>query len=224
MHRLMFWRLGFELKNIERIYHSNKETINYFAFGANLDPAVLLRRKIKPLSEKPFKLENFELQFTHPGAFEGMGFASIESAAGKTVYGKLYELSTLDAKRMDYYELVPVLNRYRRVLTTQQGQDFYFYQSCDPRSGLKPTKNYWNMIINGFEKASDIPPEFIEGLASTATLDKMIPAKDLNFLVNNIERWPDNIKTIMRSYDSTAIKIFLKYVKDKSLTEKMIHV
>src|SRR5690606_36396078 len=104
MYRLALWRLGCEIVNLVRLVTHGKRTVQYFAFGANLDPQVLKARRISPLSEKPFVLKDHELSFCHPGPFEGMGFASIEPKGGNCVYGKLHELGIVDALRMDFYE------------------------------------------------------------------------------------------------------------------------
>ena len=64
--------------------------VRYFAFGAMLDSGVLKHRGVIPLEEKFCFLQDYELQFSHPGPWEGMGFASVERAEGKRVYGKLY--------------------------------------------------------------------------------------------------------------------------------------
>jgi len=224
MIKIILWRLAFELKNLERVLSPSKRTVQYFAFGGNLDPKVLLKRKIKPLAEKACVLEDYEMRFTHPGAFEGMGFASIESAPGKKVYGKLYTLSQTDAARMDYYELVPLLNRYRRLTVDQGGESFFFYQSAVPRSGLRPTKKYVQMILDGFKLADRIPADFIKNLESIETIDKLVPAENLEFRVKNIDKWPAPLVPILKKYDQTAIKLFMKYFKDCSLTERWIHV
>lgn len=216
--KIFLWRLAFELKNLQRAVAPSKDTVQYFAFGGNLDPKVLLRRKIKPVAEKPIVLKDYQMRFTHPGAFEGMGFASIEPAPGKVTYGKLYTLTQTDADRMDYYELVPFLNRYKRVSVNQDGEEFFFYQSAVPRQGLKPTKKYVQMILDGFHKVDHVPESFLAELKSIETIDKLIPAKKLEFRVKNLDRWPASLVPFLQKYDQTAIKLFIKYVKDRSLT------
>jgi len=183
MHRIAAWRLGFELQNLKKLVSKSDGTVKYFAFGANLDPSVLKEtRRITPTNEKSFILKDYALSFSHPAAFEGMGFASIEKERGAMVYGKLYSLSLLDAVRLDYYELVPFLHRYKRVTVKQDGEVFFFYQSCDPRSNLKPTKKYLDYIVSGFKKSTDIPVNYTTELENTKTFfGPPQPAKDLGF-------------------------------------------
>ena len=84
MLRIVAWRLLFELKNMQTIFSKNEKTIKYFAFGANLDPNVLINtRRIKPLDEKEFILKDYALRFSHPSAWDGEGFASIDKAPGE---------------------------------------------------------------------------------------------------------------------------------------------
>lgn len=56
MLRLLLWRLGFEFWNLVAaiisvdkwgLFSRLNPPINYFAFGANLDPAVLARRRMR---------------------------------------------------------------------------------------------------------------------------------------------------------------------------------
>ena len=225
MYQAVAWRLAFEFLNMKRaIFSPNEvgETVQYFAFGGNLDPAVLKRRKIYPLDEKPFVLKDFALRFSHPTAFEGMGFASIEKVSGENVYGKLYRLSLVDASRMDYYELVPFLGRYKRVEVDQDGEKFYFYQSQDPRPGLKPSKTYLESIIKGFEKADHIPKSYLSKLKTLEATVPKEPAKNLNFLVKTHSWLPENINEVLRSMDRKAAQLFVKHIRDKSWTERYI--
>ena len=223
MIKIVLWRILFDIINLRKILFENKKTIKYFAFGANLDPACLRRRKINVLNEMPFTLRDYEMKFSHPGAFEGMGFSSIEHSSGKKVYGKLYTLSSTDARRLDYYELVPCLGRYRRVFICQDGEHFFCYQSCMPKEGLRPSANYLASIINGFKKAPHIPAEYRAEIEATSVLEILTPAKNLEFRVKNIDKWPRAIRPILHFYDKVAIKLFIKYIKDSSLTERWIH-
>lgn len=224
MFRILAWRLGFELKNIQKLINGSKNTVNYFAFGANLDPEVLKRRKIIPLSEKPFILKDYALRFSHPGGFMRMGFASLDEAQGEVTYGKLYTLTEIDAIRMDYYELVPFLNRYQRCEIEQDGEKLFFYHSSDPRAELQPTQKYLNLILNGFKNVTHVPKEYLDKLASTETLKEMIPADDIQFLYKVSDNYPKHISNAIKKLDKESAKFFLKYVKEKSLTERFINV
>ncbi len=79
-------------------------TVRYFAFGANLHPATLERRRIEPLRHASARLDGHRLVFDLPGVpvFEP-AFANIHPADDH-VWGVLYELSTADMRRLRSYE------------------------------------------------------------------------------------------------------------------------
>ena len=113
MIRYLFWRLSFEACNVRRLFGHGTGRVQYLAFGANLSDTILRERKISPFEVKPFTLRNYGLRFDHPAPWVGCSYASAEPAPGENLYGYLYTLSERDAARMDYYEVVPIVRRYR---------------------------------------------------------------------------------------------------------------
>ena len=105
-----------------RLTGAGPERVAYLAFGANLSESILRQRRIRPLASEYFTLRDFGLRFDHPAPYAGCGYASAEPAPGEKLYGCLYVLSGRDAARMDFYEVTPVIGRYRRTWVEQDGR------------------------------------------------------------------------------------------------------
>ncbi|MBV7336298.1 hypothetical protein KFU94_50305 [Chloroflexi bacterium TSY] len=225
MLRIIIWRLSFDFWNLiaallsrdfflllfpflrsplDRLLHP----VNYFAFGANLDPTVLFeRRRMRPLAQEEFILKNHTIRFNQQGPFEGMGFASVHAQDGEMVYGHLITLTWLDALRMDFSELTSILDRHRRVYVTQDGKRFYFYQATDPRAGLLPSEEYLQKILQAAEQSTLIPQSVLEKLRSTPTLTQLEPARNINFFFRDYSATPRFLEGARRWYDRICIKL-----------------
>lgn len=222
MFRLLLWRLGAEFWNLIAIILSfdsfgffarlNPPT-NYFAFGANLDPAVLYRRRMRVLSQEEFLVRDYEMRFTQQGPFQGGGFASLEETPGKVAFGHLLQLTRVDAIRMDFSELVPIFRRHRRVTITQDGRTFFFYQATNPVEGLIPTDEYKERIMQAAEKSTLIPPDLLAQLQATPVLKTLEPATGLNLIIEDIEAWPPFCHGLLRLYEDWCLAIFRRTVR-----------
>ena len=222
MLKLLIWWLGFELKNLERIVNPKHGTEKYFAYGGNLDVNVLARRKIRPLAEEPFVLRDHALRFSHPGPFEGMGYASISASSGASVYGKLYTLTRTDAERMDFYELARVLMRYERIYLTQTGHQFFTYRSRCPQDDLKPSSGYLASVLDGLRTLPAIPATYIEGMEKTPVVCDLRVASALGFIVNLGRPGPAVLNGWLRVYDRLALWMFVRIFKERSFTRQWI--
>jgi hypothetical protein len=169
MIRYLIWRILFEACNIARLFGHGPNQVQYLAFGANLSDTVLKGRRIVPFEVKPFTLRDYGLRFDHPAPWVGCAFASAEQAPGESLYGFLYTLSGRDAARMDYYEGVPVVRRYRRTFIEQDGVALFFYQTNRSTQNLKPSVEYLGYIIDSLESHPDANSEYCTALAATAT-------------------------------------------------------
>lgn len=222
MLKLLLWKCGFEIANLRRILHPARSTTSssyYFAFGANLDPQVLKKRKIVPLEEREFVLNNFEIKFDHPGAWQGMGYASAQAAPNKKIYGKLYRLDAIDAQRLDYFESVYFIKRYKKVFVTQESWYFYFYQSAMPRLGLRPNALYRQKIIDGLQHLQSVPTEYLEQMRHTPITESTAIATDLNFYFKP-HRWlPEKLRQYL---DQKMLVFYAFYWREISLTERFI--
>lgn len=170
MLRYVIWRLLFEAANFRRLLLGHgRERVLYLAFGANLCDAILQQRRIHPFAARRYTLNDHALRFDHPSPWSGCGYASAEYAPGEKLYGYLYTLSARDAERMDFYEAVPVINRYRRCYVEQGGERIFFYQTRRSTPGLKPTAQYLGYIVDGLRAHPDVDADYFERLAATAT-------------------------------------------------------
>ena len=82
---MTFWdgvALVMQLSGGRLLRHWAQPVVN-FAFGANLDPAVLARRRVRPLAQTDFLLRDHALRFNQAGPYKGFGFASVAHAPGE---------------------------------------------------------------------------------------------------------------------------------------------
>jgi len=222
MLRLLFWRLGFEFWNLVAallsfdswgLFDRFNPPVTYFAFGANLDPAVLYRRRMNVRSQEEFLVRDYEMRFTQQGPFKGGGFASLEKAPGKVAYGRLLVLGRVDSIRMDYSELVPIFKRHRCVTQTQDGRTFFFYQAITSVEGLIPTEEYKGKIMQAAEKSALIPSELLAQLRSTPALTKLEPATGTDLIISNIEDWPNFLHGALRLYERCCFAVFRQTIR-----------
>ena len=169
MLRFLAWRVLFEVCNCRRLLGHGSGRVRYLAFGANLSPDIMRERRIEPLQTRYFTLRDHGLRFDHPAAWSGCGYASAEPAAGESVYGILYTLSERDAARMDFYEMVPVVGRYRRSWVEQDGERLYYYQTNRSTPELRPTDQYLGYIVDGLASHPQVEAAYRERLSQTPT-------------------------------------------------------
>jgi len=220
MFRYLWWRLRFEACNIKRLSGPGERRVEYLAFGANLSNAILRERRITPLAARPFTLRDYGLRFDHPAPWENCGYASAEPAPGETVHGFLYTLGERDAARMDFYEVVPVLGRYRRTVVEQDGITLYFYQTNRSTPNLKPTAEYLGYIVGGLENHPEV---------STAYLEKIraIEPGEPGALVSSYHRERSvfryaPLRVVDDAWQRLSLRLFLSLLYRFSLTDPLI--
>jgi len=220
MLRYIVWRLLFEICNIRRLFGHGHERVQYLAFGANLSESVMNQRRIRPFAMKPFTLRDHGLRFDHPGPWVGCAYASAEPAAGESVYGFLYTLSVRDAARMDFYEAVPVINRYRRTWVEQDGERLYFYQTNRSTPNLGPTEEYLGYIVKGLESHPDASNEYRATMAAT---EIGVPGR---WVSSYLWRQPENrsgwLRRLVDLYQRTVLILFLNVLYRYSPTAILI--
>ncbi len=220
MFRYLLWRLSFELCNIRRLLGHGPERVKYLAFGANLSEAVLRERRISPLAVEHFTLRDHGLRFDHPSAWAGCGYASVDPAPGESVYGYLYTLSGRDAARMDFYEGVPVISRYRKTWVQQDGERLFFYQTNLSTPGLKPTAEYLGYIVEGLRSHPQVEQNYLQTIAATGTV---VPGK---LLGSYLWRQPEQRNPLLRRtigvYQLIVVFVFRKFLYPCSATAPLI--
>jgi hypothetical protein len=220
MIRYLLWRLRFETCNLARLLGPGAERVHYLAFGANLSDAVLKERRITPLAATHFTLRDHGLRFDHPSPWSGCGYASAEHAPGESVHGFLYTLSARDAARMDFYEAVPVLKRYRRTVIEQDGVELYFYQTNRSTPNLKPTAEYLGYIVDGLESHPQVGPEYLAAIKATETGE---PGRFVSTYLGEHAVNPGRRQgRLIGAYQRFCLKIFLGFLYRYSLTDPFI--
>ena len=220
MIRYLVWRLLFEACNITRLFGHGPDRVQYLAFGANLSDEILKQRRIRPFTTEPFTLRDHALRFDHPAPWEGCGYASAEPAPGESLHGFLYALSGRDAARMDFYEVVPILKRYRRTYVEQDGRRLFFYQTNRSTPDLKPTDEYLGFITDGLESHPGVSADYrsMIGSIETAERGKLVTS----YISQQAENRVSKLEKINAGYQKFLVMIFLSLIYKYSLTAFLI--
>lgn len=223
MLRYIVWRLRFEACNLRRLLLGHgRERVLYLAFGANLSDAILKQRRIRPFAVRHYSLSDYALRFDHPSPWRGCGYASGEPAPGEKLHGFLYTLSARDAERMDFYEAVPVINRYRRCSVEQDGEIIYFYQTRRSTPGLKPTPQYLGYIVDGLRAHPGVDAEYFAALEATATA---APGRYVcSYLSPQPPDRPAWLRRVNGLYQRAVLILFLHLIYRFSLLAPLIRV
>lgn len=220
MFRYLLWRLRFEICNFKRLSGTGDRKVEYLAFGANLSDAILRERCMAPLAARPFTLRDYGLRFDHPAPWANCGYASAEPAPGEALHGYLYTLWERDAARMDFYEVVPVLGRYRRTVVEQDGETVFFYQTNRSTPDLRPTAEYLGYILQGLENHPDVTADYLERLRA---IEPAQPGE----LVTTYHR-PDPafrsglLASLANGYQRLSLRLFLSVLYRFSPTDPFI--
>ena len=216
IHRFLAWRLGFEWANLQRCFGHGPKRVRYLGFGANLADSILRERRITPLDAETFTLQDHGLRFDHPSPWENCSYASAEHAPGEKLHGTLYTLSGRDAARMDYYESVPCLRRYRRTWAEQDGTQLYYYQTNRSTCGLLPTDEYLGYIVTGLASHPDVDAEYRQWINHHPTAS---PGRLVTCYPSPHQSGRSRIADAYRRF---TLKLFLNVIRRVSLTEWMI--
>ncbi len=125
---------------------SNKATIPYFAYGANLNLDDMEWRCPGHLPRCVAYIENYRLVFR--------GVASIEPAKGHRVYGALYLLTKSDLDALDRFEGYPRLY-HRKILPLRKSGNnhntkaWVYIMNADRNGYYPPSGGYLETILDG---------------------------------------------------------------------------
>jgi hypothetical protein len=121
---------------------------------------------------------------------------------------------------MDFYECVPVLNRYRRTFVEQDGVALYFYQTNLSTPNLRPSTEYLGYIVEGLNSHSNVSADYCKEVAATATTEPD------NLVTSYPWRQPGDragwIGITNGSYQKFVQMIFLMFLYKYSLTDHFI--
>ena len=214
--RFLAWRLCFEWVNLKRCFGHGSEQVKYLGFGANLAGSILSERRITPLASESFTLRDHGLRFDHPSPWENCSYASAEPAPGESLHGVLLTLSGRDAARMDFYESVPFLRRYRRAWVEQDEIKLYYYQTNRTTPGLHPTEEYLGYITSGLASHPDVSREYSDWIQNHQT------AEPGRLVTSYPSPHQSGHSVIVDGYRRISLKLFLDVIGRVSLTEWMI--
>jgi len=139
-----------------------KETIIYFAYGANLNREGMENRcpGNKPLCRAVLK--NYRLMFK--------SVADIEEAVNHNVHGALYEITKEHLRSLDRFEGYPRLYIRNTVpVITEDGREVnaVVYQMNDRNQYSRPYRGYLNTILSGCQQWQ-LPEEYIQYIVTRA--------------------------------------------------------
>ena len=224
MLRIVLWKICFEWANLMRVLIPGPDRrVCYLAFGANLSPQVLRRRKIRIFGSVDYVLEDAGLRFSQKGFYRHHGYASADHIKGEKVYGKLYLILESDARRMDYYEGVPFLDAHEKVHRTLGNQAFFYYRARRPLKQLKPTREYLNYLLDAYRTMPIVPADYVRSLERTAVLQEFQPDNSTGVLVRNLSSWPKIFHPVLVSYERLGNRT-IESLWNRSLFQWMIRV
>ena len=123
---------------------------------------------------------------------------------------------------MDFYEVVPVVKRYRRTVVEQDGETLFFYQTNRSTPDLKPTTEYLGFITEGLKSHPGASAEYRNTMASIATGE---PGRFVSsYLWNQPENRTPWLRYMIDSYQLFALRIFLLLIYKYSLTARFIRL
>ena len=148
--------------------------MRYFAYGSNMNPAIMRRKRLDSTSRRRATLRGYGLRFNKKSGREKLpvtiGFANVSESRGEVVEGVLYELPDELLPRLDEGERCP--EHYARIevrVETEAGPCdamTYTAQPAQIAEGLIPSRNYINHIL----AASDLlSPEYSSSLEKLET-------------------------------------------------------
>jgi gamma-glutamylcyclotransferase (GGCT)/AIG2-like uncharacterized protein YtfP len=150
--------------------------MKYFAYGSNMNPAVLAKKRVEVAGRCAATLEGYALRFEkrslRPLLPENIGFANIVPARGKHVEGVLYDIPDESLTRLDDSERCP--KHYERiavVVTTASGHmDCFAYRARPDKTakGLIPSLNYVSHMLAAGALLSKAYRKWLDGLEAYA--------------------------------------------------------
>jgi len=163
--------------------HGEDDSVWYFAYGSNMDPARLFDARLAPAGVACFervlgRLDDWVLTFDKPSAyFHGAAAANLAERPGSYVLGVLNRIPKRGLEVLDHYENV-ASGQYERVTVRILRPESNEYvaavtyiarNNLDPR--LKPCAAYLAHLLAGHDI---LPNSYIEQLKSLTVCDEII--------------------------------------------------
>lgn len=137
----------------------------YIAYGSNLN--IEHMKKICPYSTPigPIKLQNYRLVFKGTNL---KSYLTIEPCEGSEVPVGIYQITSFDEARLDFYEVVPTLYSKETITVTYNDEQLeaLIYIMNPMYSYNLPSSIYISNCLKGY-KDFKFNPEYIENALST---------------------------------------------------------
>ena len=148
-------------------------TINYFAYGSNMDPERMRSRNIQVISFQSAILDNHSLVFNKIAWRKpDVGYANIIKSKGSFVQGILYRIEETGLSELDEYEGCPIHYSRKKVsvLVNDNYNEAITYVAAPGKTAdnLKPTSDYMSHLLAAERW---LFPEYIDYLKSFDTLE-----------------------------------------------------
>jgi gamma-glutamylcyclotransferase (GGCT)/AIG2-like uncharacterized protein YtfP len=130
----------------------------HFAYGSNMDRALMLRRCPTASAIGPARLDHWRFIVTRDG------YASIVPAPGEVVHGVLWRLAPRDVAAVNAYESVDRgLYRRRMLAVRRDGCVRALVYVARERVAGRPKPGYQNLVIAA-ARAWNLPDDYVGGL------------------------------------------------------------
>jgi hypothetical protein len=150
----------------------------HFAYGSNLDRAIMLRHAP---SAEPIGVASLS---NHRFVITADGYASIEPVQAQTVYGVLWRLTPRDRVTLDMWEnIASGMYCAKTLLVRRPGlrQPVLVYVARRRREG-RPKTGYMELVLSAARSWS-LPPDYI------ASLQRWLPAQPLGAGPRNLKEF-----------------------------------
>jgi Gamma-glutamyl cyclotransferase, AIG2-like len=137
----------------------------HFAYGSNMDPALMLRRCPSATAIGPARLDHWRFIVTRDG------YASIVPAPGEAVHGVLWRLAPRDLAAVNAYESIDSGLYRRRMLPVRRDGCVraLVYVARERRAG-RPKPGYQNLVVAA-ARAWNLPEDYV------GRLERWVPAR-----------------------------------------------
>lgn len=184
----------------------------YFGYGANLSQKRFENYRMANEFHGPAVLYDHKIAYSQPCEYRGKGYANVEEHGGGQVWGVVYALSETSIALMDILEWVPFsfYDRVKKEVTierTGERTTVWSYVSASPRSGLRPSEHYRELILS--ESVSyGFPRHYIEEIRNVQVANEFAIDPEFNLACPaKPRRWASKYPILAGVHDAMREKI-----------------
>ena len=141
----------------------------FFAYGANMDPALMEERVPGARLVGPARLDGFRLEFSVYSTKWNGGAANLELDPASHVWGVVWELPDGGMKGLDSYQGHPIFFRREQVSVIGPEGPFvaFTYRVAHQNAYIRPTDAYLARLRSAI-RIHGLPPEALDMLDEAA--------------------------------------------------------